>query len=109
MSRIVIASILILVAGYGLTKGWPLLRGPSIEIMRAEVGVSSTTPSSILTLSGVASHTQTLTLNGGVLLIDSVGQFNTVLTLPSGGGILYLTATDRFGRRATIERMVMIP
>lgn len=103
-SRYLAAALLIAILGYGAVKAWPLLAGPLIRIDPLETDAAGLT-----VLSGRASHTETLTVNGGTLLIDPEGDFEKRLTLPRGGGILTLTATDRFGRSRTVERAVVIP
>lgn len=104
MYRIISVILLALVFAYGSIKAFPLLRGPHIEI--AEL---SANPEGLTVISGTAVHTETLSLNGGTLLIDGDGRFSTTLTLPRGGAILRLTATDRFGRSRTLERTVVTP
>ncbi len=100
----VIGILLTLIILYGLIKAWPLLSGPVIRI-----DTLTTTDIGLTVLSGMAIHTQTLTLNGGTLLIDENGAFSKSLTLPRGDVILSLTATDRFGRETTTRRDVIIP
>lgn len=99
------AVALVLVVGYGLIKAWPLVRGPYISFTPDMAGA---TPG-VITLSGQAHNTETLTLNGGILLIDGEGNFSKTLTLPSGGAILSVTATDRFGRSSYERRAVWTP
>jgi hypothetical protein len=60
-------------------------------------------------ISGLALRTETLWLDGAPLLIDEKGAFATSLLLPSGGAILSLTATDRFGHEVTERRAVYVP
>ena len=103
--RYTAALILFLVVGYGLIKAWPLLRGPEIRLNQEVMG----TAPGVIILSGRALHTETLHLNGGILLIDSEGNFEKILTLPPGGAILSLTATDRFGRSVYERREVFVP
>lgn len=102
------AFILILALGiYGGIKAWPILRGPSILV---ENPVSfSIAPRGMLEIRGRTRHTDTLTLNGALVLIDQEGRFMKTLLLPSGGAILSFTATDRFGRTTTEKRVVYIP
>lgn len=107
-SRSVIGIVLLLVLGYGIVTAWPLLSGPEITFTTS-TGMGTTTTPGYLLLTGQALHTETLMLNGGVLLIDEQGFFSKTLTLPSGGAILSLTATDRFGRTKSIERTVILP
>ncbi len=105
--KTVIGVLLIALIGYGALKAWPLLSGPSLSIVTP---ISYTTfPDGFVSISGVARHTESLFLNGGILFIDPEGRFSTSLLLPSGGAILSFTATDRFGRSVTERRTVYIP
>ena len=103
--RLLASFILVLVFGYGFVKAWPLLRGPEIQL--SSPTKSQTTPDGFITISGKALHTQALALNGGTLLIDEQGNFSTTVLLPTGGSILTLTATDRFGRSTSLRRNVL--
>lgn len=98
------AFLLVLALLYGGVKAWPLVSGPYIRI-----DTLATDERGLTVLSGRAIHTETLTVNGGTLLIDREGAFEKRLTLPRGGGILTLTATDRFGRSRTVERAIVTP
>ena len=99
--------LIVVLVFYGGVKAWPILRGPSIEI--ANPNEYSIAPRGLVALSGIAKHTETLTLNGALLLIDQEGRFEKTLLLGSGGAILSLTATDRFGRTTTEKRVIYIP
>lgn len=102
--RSLAGAFLLALAVYGVVAAWPLLAGPSISIRVPD----GTVPSGQVTIEGVARHTETLWLNGAPLLIDQEGRFSIPLTLPSGGVVLSLTATDRFGRERTETRSVFI-
>jgi hypothetical protein len=105
--RTLVLIVLILLLGYGFIKAWPLLSGPSLSI---SVPTNYTTSADgFITISGTANHTESVTLNGGPLLIDQQGHFEETLLLPQGGGILTVTATDRFGRSTTQRRTVFVP
>ncbi len=107
MVRTLAAVTLTLLAGYGVIKAVPLLLGPRITIdspINHQVS-----PDGFTTISGTAIHTQEMTLNGAPFLIDEKGRFQTTLVLPKGGAILTLSATDRFGRRVSVERSVFVP
>lgn len=102
--RFVLAGILVILAGYGLVKALPLLTGPEIQIdplVAIEGGFT--------TLSGRALHTETLTLDGGALLINEDGRFSKTLTLPHGAAIFTLKATDRFGRSTSQTKTIIVP
>lgn len=100
----IVLAILIL---YGGIKVWPLLSGPDLDI---DSPTDYTTfQDGFIRVSGQAKHTESLILNGGPLLIDPEGRFDTTLLLPEGGAILTLTATDRFGRSTTKRRTVYVP
>lgn len=107
MTRSLSLLTLLLVVLYGGFKAYPLILGPSILLTSPtehEV-VSEHT----IVISGVASHTENLTLNGALLPIDAEGRFSKSLTVASGGVILSLTATDRFGSEVSVRRSVFIP
>jgi hypothetical protein len=106
MLRIAIAAVLVAVLAYGFFEARPLLLGPRIVLDSPVEGYSS--PDGTVTVSGTAYRSNALTLDGGPLLMDESGHFSTTLTLPSGGAILSLTATDRFGRTRTVERDVVV-
>lgn len=107
MVRTAIGIALALLLVYGAIKAYPLLSGPSLTIDSPTP--YATVPDGFLTLSGTAKRTETLTLNGAVLLIDENGHFSTTLTLPQGDAILSLTARDRFGRSVHGVRTVHVP
>jgi hypothetical protein len=107
MIRSAVSLALFALLAYGTVKAWPLLRGPFIELAIPTDYTSS--PDGFVTLKGVAHNTEALFLNNGPLLIDPEGRFEKTLLLPSGGAILTLTATDRFGRVSTKQRTVYIP
>jgi hypothetical protein len=102
--RLIASLLLVILAGYGAVAAWPLLSGPTLKIVSPEE--YATLPDGRFVLEGRALYTETLWLNGAPLLIDQKGHFRAPLTLPSGGAILSLTATDRFGREITERRFV---
>lgn len=105
--RGIVGVLLVLLLGYGIIKGLPLIMGPRLEI--SSPLEFSSAPDGFVSLSGTAHYTETLYLNGETLLIDQEGRFEKELLLPSGGGILVLTATDRFGRSVTKTRTIYVP
>jgi hypothetical protein len=107
MLRSGIFIVLLLLAGYGVVKAVPLLEGPELTLTSPVEGQSFS--DHFVTVSGVAAHTENLSMNGAPLLIDEKGAFSTVLVLPQGGAILSLTATDRFGKSETVRRTIFVP
>ncbi len=105
-TRSIAALFLLALIGYGAVAAWPLLTGPQIAL------VSPTSEQALANgqtrIEGRALHTETLWLNGAPLLMDQSGNFSASLTLPRGGAILSLTATDRFGREITERRSVFV-
>ena len=100
--RVLTVLILIIVVGYGLHEAIPLLTGPRIYLSQPENGESA--HNGFITILGSTLHTQSVSLDGNPLLTDQNGHFQTTLSLPRGGAILSLTATDRFGRSVTEQR-----
>lgn len=104
--RTIAAVFLLALAAYGVVAATPILTGPSLSIESPES--HELLPDGKAQIRGVATHTETLWLNGAPLLMDEDGRFSALLTLPSGGAILSLTATDRFGREITERRSVFV-
>lgn len=105
--RALTALVLLVVCGYGLKEAIPFLSGPVVKIESPKNGESF--HDGFIKISGLAVHTQSVTLDGSPVLTDQDGHFSTDLTLPRGGAILTLTATDRFGRSRTERRTVFVP
>jgi len=107
MARIALAVVLVLLVGYGAWKAYPLLAGPRIVLSSPADGQS--VADGFVLVQGVATHSESLSLNGAPLLIDESGHFSTSLVLAHGSAILSLTATDRFGKSVTVRRSVFVP
>ncbi len=105
-TRSIAAVFLFALLAYGVVAALPLLSGPVLSI--ASPHQLELLPDGHMRIEGVAKHTETLWLNGAPLLMDEAGNFAATLTLPSGGAILSLTATDRFGREVTERRSVFV-
>ena len=107
MTKYLTLAILLLLAGYGLVKAWPLIMGPTLSI--ASPTNNAPFPSGVAVVRGMAVRTAILTLNGANLLHEENGAFSSTLTFPRGGSILTFTATDRFGRTVTATRNIFVP
>lgn len=99
--------VLLVLMGYGVFKGLPLVVGPHITLSSPTDGQGVT--DGFVTIAGVATHTENLSLNSAPLLIDASGHFSTTLVLPHGSAILSLTATDRFGKSESVRRTIFVP
>ena len=107
MTKYLIAAVLAVVLAYGLFEAWPLLAGPSLTIdSPIEGGVFA---DGIVSVSGTALRTNSLTLAGAPLLPDQHGGFSATLTFPHGGSILTFVAADKFGRIITKTRDIFVP
>lgn len=106
MTRYLIAAALIILAGYGFIEVRPLALGPSLSV--SSITTDPTAPD-LITVEGRVYRTVALTLNGAPVLPQEDGSYSSTFALPSGGSILTLTATDRFGRSVTRTRSVFIP
>ncbi len=107
MLRHIIAVVLVVLVGYGLTKAWPLIVGPSLHIDSPTD--NSSYPGGIVTVRGRVERAAVFTLNGLPLIREQNGSFSSTLTFPLGGSILTFVATDRFGRTVTTTRTVFVP
>lgn len=107
MTRYLMFAVLLLLSVYGLIEARPVIVGPALSI--ASPANNAPFPSGIVTVSGKAARAAVLTLNGAPILHQEDGSFSSVLTLPRGGSILTLVATDRFGKQARATRSVFVP
>jgi len=107
MTKYLLLIILFIFVGYGLVKAWPLIEGPSLFIAFPQNGVA--VQDGILTISGKAVRAAQLTIDGAPILHEEDGSFSTTLTLPHGGSLLTLVATDRFGKQVSATRTVFVP
>ena len=107
MTRYLLAALLILLLGYGFLKAEPLLFGPTLAVAEPKNGAS--VPGGIVSVSGRSLRAAALTLDGAPLLPEADGRFFATLSLPQGGSILTLVATDRFGRSVTRTRSIYVP
>ena len=105
-ARILTVLVLLIVLGYGIREAIPLFRGPVLSINTIEN--SGNSDDGFITISGSAIHTQAVVLDGNPVVTDQDGRFMTTLTLPRGGAILTVTATDRFRRTVTERRTVFV-
>jgi hypothetical protein len=107
MTHYLIAIVLVVLVGYGLTEAWPLIAGPGLLITSPQN--QATFPEGIVTVTGKASRISMLTLDGAQMLHDQNGTFSSTLTFPHGESILTFVATDRFGRHVTATRSIFVP
>ena len=106
MTRVAIIALLIALVVYGFIEAWPLLSGPRITLSSPADG--AIIDGGEVTIAGIATHTETLTLDSAPLLIEQNGNFSKTLTLPKGSVILLLTAADRFKRTTSVRRSVFV-
>jgi len=107
VQRTIIVIVLVLLIGYGAKEAWPLLAGPQLSLTSPRN--SERIDTGFTTISGTAIHTTGVTVDGATVLTDQQGHFSTALTLPRGGAILTISATDRFNRTVTEQRTVFVP
>jgi len=107
MTKYLTLVILIMLAGYGCMKAWPLVMGPSLSI--DSPANNAPFPGGIVTIRGNAARTAQLTLDGATILHEEDGDFSSILSFPRGGSILTFVATDRFGRKVAATRAIFVP
>ena len=107
MLKYLIGAVLLIGAGYGGVKAWPLVAGPELSI--DSPAPNATFPNGIVSIEGRAVRAATLTLDNAALLRDQDGSFLSTRTFPRGGSILTFVATDRFGRTVTATRSILVP
>ncbi len=107
VNKTLVFVLLAIVLAYGVFEARPLLSGPSVTIDSPTDG--QTVASGVVTISGTALRTVSLTLDGAPLVTDQSGYFSTTLAFPAGTTILTWSARDRFGRTITKTRTIFVP
>ncbi len=107
MLKYLIGAILLMATGYGGIEALPLISGPSVSIT-SPVNYE-TSQNGIVTIDGKALRAARLTLDGAPILYDQNGSFSSTVTLPRGGSILTIVATDPFGKKIAVTRTVFVP
>lgn len=101
MRRVLIALAVLLIVGYGVFEARRLIEGPQIIIYSPQDG--SATSSTTVLLTGRAENISFLTINDTSAFTDEHGIFSVLLSPPSGYAIFTVSATDRFGRKASAQ------
>lgn len=104
IKRVLVVLAVVIVVGYSYFVLYGLLRGPRIILSTPEDGFSTTTP--FISISGVAIHSNNLTINGAATPLDLDGNFRSQLILAPGYNIMTITAQDRYNR--TVEKNLEI-
>jgi hypothetical protein len=107
VTRLLIGATLLAMIAYGLWEVYPLVAGPALTITSPKDG--ATYKDGVVIIEGSAARATALALNGSPLLPERSGHYSLTLAFPRGGSILRLTATDRFGRTVTKERIIYVP
>ncbi len=104
VQRFLIALFFVLVLIYGGFRAYPLIAGPSLEIIYPQDG--DTVASTTFQVLGVATRIKEITLQGKAITIDEGGRFNETLVSYYPYTILVITATDSYG--ATITKTIRV-
>ncbi len=102
-SILVVAGVIVAYASYA-SHG--IIEGPNIVITSPDTGETAFSSSTVM-IRGIATRTQSITLNGRPILIDEAGNFAEVITLSKGYNIETLTGTDKFGHATSASLQLM--
>lgn len=91
-----LTSIALIVIGYAIFAMHDFLLGPSLSLTEPVNGSSFDIPN--ITLKGVVSRIQDISLNGRSITIDAKGNFNEIVLLAPGYNVLTFVVRDKFGR-----------
>ena len=101
------ALLLILAAlSYGLFEARRLIEGPRLSLTLPRDGTAVAGP--LVRIEGEAENIAFLSVDGKQSYADAEGRFKETLSLPPGYAIIAVEATDRFGRRAALERHIQV-
>ena|SRR5258708_1010604 len=90
-----------IVLGYAYGRTRDLIDGPSVSIASPADGSTLTSPLAII--QGKAERVAQISLNGRNIFISKDGQLAEAVVLAAGYNALQFQASDRFGRKKTVE------
>lgn len=99
LERYIIVGLVLVAVLYGAFRAYPLLMGPTIEIIAPQEG--DTVGSSTFQVSGLVKRANKITLQGREINVDTDGRFIETLVTYYPYTILVLTATDGYGETIT--------
>lgn len=88
-------TLLLVTAMYGLFQARILIKGPMLFVSLPENG--STVSDVLLEVEGKTEHVTHVSINGRPILLDTSGEFRETLVTPSGYGVIFVEARNRFG------------
>ncbi len=106
MKRILVVLVILLIAGYGIFEARRLIEGPHVVITSPLGGTATSSPTVLLT--GKAENISFLTINDTPAFTDEHGIFSVLLSPPPGYAIFTVSATDRFGRKASAQVRISV-
>lgn len=93
--RLSLAAFCLAVVGFVGLKLYPLIHGPEVDLETLSDGASLKDP--MIRISGTASYTKDLIVNGNSLALSPDGSFDEKLLLNPGYNLITVQARDRFG------------
>jgi hypothetical protein len=100
ISIAVIVALLIL--GYGFFQARDIITGPKITILSPKNGENL--PNPLVTITGLATNINRISLNDRQIFVDKSGNFSEKLLVPAGYTIIKIEVQDKFGR--TIKKLI---
>src|SRR3989344_7282188 len=94
---LIILSILLVL--YAMYQARFLIQGPQIVVTSHQNGFS--VGGHLITIEGLARNASWLSLNDRQIFTDESGAWSERVVVPSGGSVIKVRATDRFGRETT--------
>ena len=98
ITSVIIVAIVIIAYSYHASKG--IIVGPTIVITSPSVDETSFS-SSTVEIKGIATRTQSISLNGRAILIDESGNFLETVILSPGYNVETLQGIDKFSHATT--------
>ncbi|NBV42919.1 hypothetical protein EBR96_09160 [bacterium] len=105
IQKSVLGLFVLFAVGFVGTKLYPIVHGPAIDVSTLTDGGS--VADAMVRISGIASFTQDLVVNGKSLALSPNGSFEEKLVLNPGYNIISVQGSDRFGKK-TIQTYTMI-
>ncbi len=105
LKHILVALIVLLIAGYSCLKFKNYMAGPNITLYSPADGASLS--KELVSIEGKAERISEIYLNGRKIYTDEEGNFNESLLLANGFNLFEIRAEDQFGRE-TVKKLQVV-
>jgi hypothetical protein len=98
LAIVIVAGVII---GYSYYASHGIIEGPTIVVTSPSADKTAFASSTVV-IEGIATRTQSISLNGRPILIDEAGNFSETVILSPGYNVETLQGSDKFGHSTSV-------